>query len=149
MGSPSQAGRLLAVVGDSYAFGWGIRDAADRFGERLVRTLNQDTTEKWRLVNASVGNRHTLQEFALMDSVMRFSPDVVILLYVFNDIDYLSPPDSQVAWANHGKSFASRLAPIRLLFLNSYLFQELLVRFRQLTYPRLRAVVSFVKRRSG
>ncbi|MCH8966818.1 MAG: SGNH/GDSL hydrolase family protein, partial [Planctomycetes bacterium] len=83
--------RRLLVVGDSYAFGAGIRRTADRFGERLVIGLTSASGETWQSVNASRGDSHTLDEIEFLRRSLPYEPDVVILLYVFNDIDYLRP----------------------------------------------------------
>lgn len=76
----------LAVIGDSYALGWGIR------------------------------------------------PDLVVLVYVFNDIDYLRPVTRRSILAPSSNSLASTLHPGRVLFINSYMFQELYVRLRQMSF---------------
>jgi hypothetical protein len=61
-------------------------------------------------------------------------PDVIILLYVFNDIDYLSQVTHREGQSEAPKTVFERLEPTRLLYKNSYLFQELYVRVRLLSY---------------
>src|SRR5207245_2393400 len=59
---------------------------------------------------------------------------VVILLYVFNDIDYLYSVTPRVGPSEAPRSLAARFQPIRLSFENFYLFQEAFVRFRLINY---------------
>lgn len=125
--------RRIAVIGDSYAFGWGIPDISDRVGERLARRLTDQTGETWRSINASEGDRNTLTEFPFMEYVLQFHPDVLILLYVFNDIDYLRRVTPRGTLTDPG-SMLGRLHPLRLLFLNSYLVQEIYIRLRHLPF---------------
>jgi hypothetical protein len=125
--------RRIAVIGDSYAFGWGIPDINDRVGERLARRLTDQTGERWRSINASEGDRNTLTEFPFMEYVLQFHPDVLILLYVFNDIDYLRRVTPRGPLTDPG-SMLGRLHPLRLLFLNSYLVQEIYIRLRHLPF---------------
>ncbi|HEV8265183.1 MAG TPA: SGNH/GDSL hydrolase family protein [Gemmatimonadales bacterium] len=124
--------RRLLVVGDSYAFGAGINRVEDRFGDQLGVGLAQATPQRWEVINASHPDLHTLQEIAILDSVLRFHPDVVILLYVFNDIDYLHPVADGRGPVEAPRTVIQRLHPVRILFKNSYLFQEMYIRLRLL-----------------
>ncbi|MGH7162405.1 MAG: SGNH/GDSL hydrolase family protein, partial [Planctomycetota bacterium] len=126
--------RRLLVVGDSFAFGWGLARCEERFGERLSARLADRTGAAWESMNASRGDSHTLDHVAMLESMARYRPDVVILLYVFNDIDYLVPVTPREN-APGGDAWA-KLHPRRLLFVNSYLFQECYVRLRLLRYRR-------------
>jgi GDSL-like Lipase/Acylhydrolase family len=104
----------LVVVGDSYAFGWGINRLEDRYGEQLASMLG------WESVNAAIPNTHTLQHIELLKKVLPLHPRVVVLLYVFNDIEYLAPVRGQPR------------IPLRPLFDRSHLYQQLALRFRGL-----------------
>jgi len=124
--------RRLLIVGDSLAFGWGIPRVEDRLGEQLRGRLERGTGAHWELLNASRGDANTLNEIGFMQRMAVYQPDVVLLIYVFNDIDYLVPvtprdsPSDQSSWA--------RFYPQWLLFRNSYLFQEVFVRLRLIYY---------------
>ncbi len=74
--------RLLVVVGDSFAAGYGIRDASDRFADRLATTLPSD----WSLVNLALSGLDTRAEFG---ELRRFGhrPAIVVLSYFVNDIE--------------------------------------------------------------
>lgn len=134
--SPEPGTRRLLAIGDSYAFGAGIERLEDRFGEQLGAMLAAGTGERWEVINASQGDLHTLQEIALLQRVVPCRPDVVVLVYVFNDIDYLRPVTERTVLTEAPRTLFQRLHPVRLLFKNSYLFQELYVRARQLGWRR-------------
>lgn len=124
---PGPGQRRLLVIGDSFAFGWGVQRIEDRFGEQLaIRLARNDGA--WESLNVSEPDRHTLQEFEFLKRGLRFHPDLVVLLYVFNDMDYLADITPRPMVAKSPKSIADRLNPLRLVFTNSYLFQELYAR---------------------
>lgn len=115
--------RRLLVVGDSYAYGVGIERAADRFGEQVTAWLVESTGKAWESMNASEGGSHTLDHIELLSRMLPYRPRLVVLLYVFNDIDYLHrvTPD----WK------ASRYSPVGVLYSNSHLFQQVYMLFRR------------------
>lgn len=131
--SLSNKNRLL-VVGDSFAFGVGLSRVEDRFGERLVKLLNQRTNSEWELINASQPDTHTLTHIEFLTRSLELKPQVVILLYVFNDIDYLSQVTSRSALAGSPESFLERIDPRRIGFKNLFLFQEVYVRLRLISF---------------
>lgn len=126
--------RRILVVGDSFAFGVGIERIGDRFGEQLARQLAEETGQVWESVNASLGNTHTLQHIEFLVSGLAYMPEIVILLYVFNDINYLRPAADYAGAIRAPRSLIDRLRPLWLLYNNSYLFQELFVHGRLVYY---------------
>jgi hypothetical protein len=118
--------RRLLVVGDSYAYGEGIKRAADRFGEQVTARLVESTGEVWESMNASEPGSHTLDHIELLSRMLPYRPRVVLLLYVFNDIDYLQrvTPD----WK------ASRISPVGVLYSNSHLFQQVYLLLKRFVY---------------
>jgi lysophospholipase L1-like esterase len=124
--------KRVLLIGDSFAFGLGIPRTGDRMGERLAIALDGATGSVWEPINASHPDRSTLDEIALLDSTIRYRPDVVILVYVFNDIDYLYPVTKRTVLTEAPETAWQRVHPVRLLFRNSFLFQELYVRLRAL-----------------
>ena len=119
--------KRLLVVGDSIAFGWGIPDANNRLGEQVVQRLQRRTGETWEAMNASRGGADTLDEIGFLQKMMPYQPNVVLLIYVFNDLDYLAPQLSP-----HLAS--SPILPQWLLYSNSYLAQEIILRLRLVYY---------------
>jgi len=122
--------RRVLIVGDSYTFGTGVKDPQGRFGELLEARLNEHDTRHWEAINAGQGDTHTLQHMEFLSRMLDLQPELVVLIYVFNDIDYLASvtPRDNVA--------SSKMGVGRVLFLNSYLFQELYVRLRKIWLAR-------------
>jgi hypothetical protein len=116
----------LLLVGDSFGSGWGIRRLQDRIGEQVVARLASTTGKQWEPISASTPGADTMDEIGYLTHMVGYHPDVVVLIYVFNDIDYLIPPiNSALLLRNYW---------IRVLWHNSYLFQELFTRFRVIYY---------------
>ena len=124
----------LLVVGDSLAFGWGLNRIEDRFGEQLARQLTIRTGNTWNVLNASRGDTHTLTHIEFLKQMQAYQPEVTLLLYAFNDMDYLAPVTPRDGQSEHARSLLARINPIRILFKNSFLFQEVYVRLRVMTY---------------
>ena len=126
--------RRLLVVGDSYAFGSGIVRIEDRFGEQLASMLSKRLDVTWTSMTGALGHSHTLDELAYLERMQQHDHHAVLLLYVFNDIDYLAPVTPRSVVTEQPSSVLGRLHPARVLFLNLYLFQEIYVRTRMIGY---------------
>jgi hypothetical protein len=124
----------VLLIGDSFAFGAGIRRTEGRLGEQLALRLDSATRTSWEVINASHPDLHTLNEIAILDSTISYRPDVVILEYVFNDIDYLRPVTTRTGLTEAPETVLQRVHPLRLLFKNSFLFQEVYVRIRAISW---------------
>ncbi len=74
--------RVVWVVGDSYAAGWGIANPADRFSDRLAEKLGPH----WKVFNIAKPGWDTRRQ---RDAVSRFPypPDAVVHTYCLNDAD--------------------------------------------------------------
>lgn len=119
--------RRLLIVGDSIGFGWGIPDPQNRLGEKIADRLRRQTGQPWEPMNASRGGADTLDEIGFLPKVLPYRPNVILLIYVFNDIDYLAP---EVA----PPMAKSRFLPQWVLYSNSYLAQEVILRLRLVYY---------------
>jgi hypothetical protein len=126
--------RRMLIVGDSYAFGSGLDEIDSRLGEELARELSERIGERWHSMSAALGDSDTLDEIEYLEQMGPYERDAVLLLYVFNDIDYLVPVTPRTLLTEHPTSILGRLHPARILFLNSYLFQEIFVRVRMAIY---------------
>lgn len=124
--TPAPGTRRVGVVGDSYAFGTGIEELDERFAEQLAAGLVDAAGGLWEPVTVARPNTGTLSHLAMLPDLLETAPDAVVLLYVFNDIDYLVRTDS-------GRP-ASKYRPGRLLLENSFLWGELFVRARKLGF---------------
>lgn len=119
--APAGEQRFL-VVGDSFAFGLGIPNIKDRMGERLVPQIERMTGQRWKSINVSFGGGDTLDEIRLLHKALIYKPNLVLLIYVFNDMDYLLPkqPQQETIFQRDDE-----FDPFMVLFRNSFLFQQL------------------------
>jgi hypothetical protein len=96
--------QTVLVLGDSFAAGWGIQDPADRFPDALARRLG----DGYAVINLAVYGSATPEQ---LDTLKQYplvkKPDVVLLQYFLNDINYaglklglLPNPAPTPAWVN-------------------------------------------------
>jgi hypothetical protein len=77
------AGKVaVAVVGDSFAAGWGVNDPADRFSDVLAARLG----DAYYVFNLAVPGTSTPQQLEQVQAAP-VTPQIVILQYFLNDID--------------------------------------------------------------
>ena len=82
----------ILLLGDSVTFGWGVPIEAT-FGRRLESILAPKREGPVRTINAGVGGYNTVQEYAFLRSFLdTVEPEIVVLLYVGNDIESNDPP---------------------------------------------------------
>jgi lysophospholipase L1-like esterase len=82
----------VLLLGDSITFGYGV-PAEQTFGRKLESILKSRIGRPVLTVNAGIGGYNTVQESTFFeDHVGEIDPDVVTLLYLFNDIDSNHPP---------------------------------------------------------
>jgi lysophospholipase L1-like esterase len=83
---PEEEFRLL-FLGDSVVLGWGAREQ-DLFLTLVQEQLNHGAKKQYRCINAGHNRFDTTQEAALLEELgHRIDPDVVLLVYVNNDVD--------------------------------------------------------------
>ena len=130
---PHPGVRRLLVVGDKYAFGLGMDRTEDRFGEVLTGALTKTTGAQWESVNASFPDRDTRDEIGMLRRALVTAPDVVVLIYAFDDIEYLSPVTVRAGVLTEWpRTLWEWVHPLRIGFKNSFLVQEIVVRARRL-----------------
>lgn len=84
--------RRIAFVGDSFTYGWGIKNPEDRFADRLQGMFNRRSPGTVEVMNVSKpGWDTTAQIQPVVDMVASFGGDEVVLCYVFNDIEKILP----------------------------------------------------------
>ncbi len=91
----------VIVLGDSFAAGWGIADPADRFSDVLAARLG----DRYAVMNLGVYGTATPEQLEILKNYPLKHPDVVILQYFLNDINYaglklglLPTPPPTPAW---------------------------------------------------
>jgi len=77
----------IAIVGDSVSFGWRV-GTKNSFPKILEWMLNYKKEANFEVINFSVPGYNTSQELAVIEEkVLKFQPDMVILVYSDNDIN--------------------------------------------------------------
>ncbi len=77
--------QTVVVLGDSFAAGWGLKDPADRFSDVLAAKLGDD----YAVINLGVYGTSTPEQLEILKNQSPVQqPDVVILQYFLNDINY-------------------------------------------------------------
>ncbi len=109
--------RRIVLIGDSFAFGEGVR-FEQTLGERLEHRLNErEGTAPVEVLNLGVGGANTLSELSyLRHRGMALGPDLILWLYVLNDAGAAGLD----LWENFTKQYEKRW--IRGSFLASYLY---------------------------
>lgn len=94
--------QTVMVVGDSFAAGWGIENPADRFSDVLAAHLGDD----YAVLNVAQYGTSTLEQLEILREHPLQNPDIVMLQYFLNDIDYaglrlglLPTPEPLPDWA--------------------------------------------------
>jgi len=124
--------RRVVVIGDSFAFAQGVDRIGDRVSERLEHLVADTAAAPVEVMNVSAPYTHTLQHIEFLEASLEYAPDVVLLLYVFNDIFYLQSGTQPTMMAGQEGGLVARLNPLRALYTNSYLYQQVYLRFRHL-----------------
>lgn len=138
---PEGVSRVL-VLGDETPFGTGIEDPNDRISELVALRLGISTGKSWESLNFARERSDTKDQQGILTAALRYHPDAVVLLYSFDDIAYFAPVRRPEPLAAPAATWGERLHPLRLLYLNSVLFQEgyLWARSRYPAYTGGRAI---------
>lgn len=84
-GKPANTERI-AVVGDSFVFGYGV-ELNETFVKILENKLNKRSNKTFEVMNFGTSAYGTEQEYlTIKNEVIRYSPDVIILVFFSNDL---------------------------------------------------------------
>jgi tetratricopeptide (TPR) repeat protein len=112
--------RRILLLGDSVVEGQGIREIRDMLSGQLERLYPEGTVE---VLNFGVSGYCTRAEIELLEvKGVKFQPDVVVVVFVFNDFDNFN----QDAFLTGAR--VDRPAIVDSLFLRSHLFRLLCIR---------------------
>ncbi len=76
----------IAVLGDSFTYGWGINNVNDTYPKVLEMKLNSIGTKRYEVLNLGIPGYNTPEELdTLKKKVAAYNPDLIILGYVLND----------------------------------------------------------------
>lgn len=121
----------IAVLGDSYTFGWGVNQS-QTYSTVLERRLNHSTDDAVQTLNFGVPGLTTTEEVEqFRERWVQFGPDVVIVGYAFNDIMNMSERDRiqtrlhrEGVWANRSEPRQSQKIAERTVRLYWEQFQQ-------------------------
>jgi lysophospholipase L1-like esterase len=120
-------GRLVvAITGDSFTAGWGIDDPADRYTDVLAARLGN----AYAVVNLGVYGTSTPEQLDRLRTYPHAVPDVVIMQYFLNDINYAMLAQGVLPQARPAPAWAEES-----WFLN-FLYNRLLARWIDPEYNR-------------
>jgi hypothetical protein len=132
--------RHIVFTGDSFTFGHGVPDVADRFSNRVRAALEDQPPGRYVVSNLSDAGTdlHWVEELA--SSLLQYGYEVDTLVYVLclNDIEPFHSRHS--TYADLGTH-----APAFFLFRHTYFFNLAYFRFKQFTLPGVRNYYSFVR----
>jgi len=74
----------IAVIGDSFVFGFGV-EADQAFPKVLEAQLKAREDRNYEIMNFGISAYGTEQEYLLLQDILKFSPDTVILSFSPND----------------------------------------------------------------
>jgi len=86
--------KRVAFVGDSFVYGWGVENPADRFPELAAGKLSTDTDRTVEALNVAKPGWNTAQQATFVDAMLEsIEVDEVVLCHVMNDIEDLLPTE--------------------------------------------------------
>ncbi len=129
---PAKGTSRILLVGDSLAYGIGIKDRRQRLGDLLQQALDGAKDGRFEVINAGRPDSDTVDEIGILARMLAYRPAYVLLLYVFNDIEHVTRPPRSVA--TDAQSIAARLHPLRLTVRNSQLAEQVFIRIRRALY---------------
>jgi len=84
--------RRIAFVGDSFTYGWGIDDPANRFTDIVQRKFDQRSPGTVEVMNVAWGAWDTRAQSRHLNIILRdYDVDEVVLCYLPNDIEKTLP----------------------------------------------------------
>ena len=80
--------RRIVGIGDSFMFGWGLPDGKDYLSVLEQRLAQEVPDVRWEVLNMAVPGYNTAMEVETLKARgLAYEPDVVVVGFVWNDID--------------------------------------------------------------
>ncbi|MGQ0633960.1 MAG: SGNH/GDSL hydrolase family protein [Planctomycetaceae bacterium] len=133
--------RVVCFVGDSFTFGHGVPNVADRFSDIVGRDLERTHPERYFVTNLADAGTEVRWIEALLEALLAYQLPVDIVIYTIclNDIERYDERSVQFH-----REIGAR-APRSWLFQNSYFFNLLHSRVQQARAARGGGYYSFVR----
>ena len=138
---PSGVFRII-LLGDSFTFGYGIRNGERRFGDQLQNRLNDLSPGRFQIYNMAACGAETADHLRLIRTIGRsnFEFDMILLIYTLNDASQLLPETNKIY------SRIDRLKPTFWPLRDMYLFNFLYYRAVLLSVSETADYYSWVAR---
>jgi hypothetical protein len=139
--NPSGGVRHVCFLGDSFTFGHGVADVADRFSDRVSRSLQRKKNKPVEVSNLAWPGTDLLWTEAVLKNSFAVDGRIDDAVYVLclNDIEAFDDPTMSKS------SSLSRFEPPGFLFRDTYFFNWLYFRTQSLFQSQARSYYSFVK----
>jgi hypothetical protein len=115
----------IVATGDSFTFGTGVASLEDIFLKRLERMLNAEagTGPRYEVINGAEAGYNTPEEYEwLKKQGVKYSPDLIIVVYFFNDATQMGtvtslfrPIHKQAAEGSRGRSVLYNFVRYRIM----------------------------------
>jgi hypothetical protein len=131
----------ICVMGDSFTFGHGIVNVADRFSDQLESRLNKSRPGKFRVSNLSLPGTDLYWVQKLLEQLFidDYKIDTAVYVICLNDIETFTD-DHMSVYKDIGQ-----LDPSFILFRDTYFLNLVYFRMNQFQRPEIRDYYSFVK----
>ena len=132
----------IVFVGDSFTFGHGVKNTADRFTDRLRSRWSREHPDQFLVSNASLPGTdiRMLADGVVADLYRERHPiDLMVYVFVPNDIEYCDERTS-----HHLDSLAA-MEPRGWLFRETYFYNLLWYRWQSLARPESAAYYGYLK----
>ncbi|MDH3211643.1 MAG: SGNH/GDSL hydrolase family protein [Myxococcales bacterium] len=115
--APAPGVRRIVLLGDSFAFGEGVR-VEHTLGARLQESVNEDSGTATEVLTLAAGGWGTRDEINYLERAgIGFEPDLVIVVYVLNDAEYAGGLD---LWGRFRQQYENRR--LQSSYLASYVY---------------------------
>ena len=79
----------IAIVGDSFTFGYGLENQEDTYVKQLEKILNANSRQKYEVLNFGTSGANILDVYWLLKyKILEFNPDIVIYGFFPNDLEF-------------------------------------------------------------
>jgi hypothetical protein len=139
--NPSDGRRHVCFLGDSFTFGHGVANVADRFSDRISKQLNGEGEPSTEFSNLAWPGTDLLWAEAILKHSFSSGGRIDDAVYVLclNDIEAFHDPTMSRS------SSLSHFEPPGFFFRDTYFFNWLYFRSQLLLQPQTRGYYSFVK----
>jgi len=131
----------ICMMGDSFTFGHGIVDVANRFSDQLKTRLDKSRAGDFQVSNLSMPGTDLYWVHGLLDQLFQdgYKIDSAVYVVCLNDIETFTD-DHMSVYKDIGQ-----LDPSFPLFRDTYFFNLVYFRMNQFQRPEIRDYYSFVK----